>query len=50
MERFLDNIDDRYGGVLTLLADNGVGPEAVDRLTTLLITHDDTIPEDTTCR
>lgn len=50
MERFLDNIDDRYGGVLTLLADNGVGPEAVDRLTALLITHDDTVPEDTTCR
>ncbi|MDT2007535.1 tyrosine-protein phosphatase [Rhodococcus opacus] len=50
MERFLDNIDRRYGGVLTLLADNGVGPEAVDRLTALLITHDDTIPEDRTCR
>lgn len=50
MERFLDNIDHRFGGVLTLLADNGVGPEAVDRLTALLITHDNTVPEDTTCR
>jgi protein tyrosine/serine phosphatase len=50
MERFLDNIDRQYGGVLTLLADNGVGPEAVNRLTALLIIHDDTIPEEPTCR
>ncbi|NGP08099.1 tyrosine-protein phosphatase [Rhodococcus sp. 14C212] len=50
MERFLDRVDRQYKGVQNLLHDHGVGPEAIDRLTTLLITHDDTEAEDKRCR
>lgn len=40
MERFLGNIDRRYGGVLALLQDHGIGAQEVRRLTELLISHD----------
>ena len=41
MERFLGNVDRRYGGTRNLLQDNGIGPEEIRRLTELLLTHDD---------
>jgi hypothetical protein len=40
MERFLDTVDQRYGGVHPLLRDNGTGTDDVRRLTELLITYD----------
>lgn len=46
MDRFLDNVDRRYGGVHALLRDNGIGHDDVRRLTELLITYD---RKDTSC-
>jgi hypothetical protein len=46
MERFLDNVDQRYGGVHALLRANGIGTDDVRRLTELLITYD---RKDTSC-
>ncbi|AII11418.1 tyrosine-protein phosphatase [Rhodococcus opacus] len=40
MERFLDTVDQRYGGVPALLRNNGIGPGEILRLTELLITDD----------
>ena len=37
MRRFLDAVDERYGGVRALLAANGVGPAVVDALTEVLV-------------
>ncbi|MFC9553503.1 tyrosine-protein phosphatase [Rhodococcus sp. NPDC056960] len=46
MERFLDHVDRRYGGVHALLRDNGIEPYDVRRLAELLITYD---RKDTSC-
>ncbi len=40
MERFLDTVDQRYGGVHALLRDHGIEAAEVRRLTELLVTDD----------